>query len=273
MGIRRPSQNFNERAFGYWLTAHPTADVSDRPALPESMGPGSTLWMQTSAEYAAICRQTYQAALKQLCERTRANRKVIMDLDETMLDNSGYQASQLLRGEAYDEKSWEAWELWKSDQVGLVPGAAEFIKEAKSEGASITFVSNRLEKYRDVTIKLLERLRVTAGDPSTSATWLMLRTDGSSKASRYRQLGTLVSEAILIGDNMADFGSDWEAGAFTGESPWTARYNRVSSPDVLDNLGVRWFCLPNPAYGDWQKAVSMRPLGKILDVDRFPARR
>src|SRR4051812_21485534 len=77
---------------------------------------GSTLWMQRAPEYRAITEQTYRVATQKLATLpagsaaveqqgvapealARMPTAVVMDLDETVLDNSVYQA-RLLRDHA-----------------------------------------------------------------------------------------------------------------------------------------------------------------------------
>ena len=89
---------------------------------------------------------------------------VIMDLDETVFDNSGFRAMLVRSGLDYDERLWDAWQERGFDKVALIPGAKNFIVEAKNIGVSVIFVSNRDEKYRGQTKKIFERLGIPLTD-------------------------------------------------------------------------------------------------------------
>ena len=71
-----------------------------------------------------------------------------MDLDETLLDNSGYQRRLEASGQGHTQ---EAWELWVAERkAGLVPGAKEFIaKLRKLPNGRIIFISNRYARNTD----------------------------------------------------------------------------------------------------------------------------
>src|SRR5262245_61934718 len=72
------------------------ADPAPKPAppLPQSGRLGTSLWMN-SAEYRGCCIQTYHLAAKRLDEILRTTKPakpaIVMDLDETVLDNSAFQ--------------------------------------------------------------------------------------------------------------------------------------------------------------------------------------
>ena len=96
-----------------------------------------TLWMQTAAEYRVLARTTYReagdavskaladtswtAAVEQTADASALPPAVILDLDETVLDNSRFQGEQTLRREPYSPTLWTDWvELKKADAI---PGA------------------------------------------------------------------------------------------------------------------------------------------------------
>src|SRR5262249_38162635 len=77
LGYAQAENNFNERAFGYWLTNHV---VGQPPLRADNFGPGALLWMQTSPEYSMICEEVYDCARRQLPKERHANAAIIMDL-------------------------------------------------------------------------------------------------------------------------------------------------------------------------------------------------
>jgi 5'-nucleotidase (lipoprotein e(P4) family) len=95
---------------------------------------GAILWTQSSAEYRAIAYQTFALAWWRLDESLRSHNErrggkthrspqratVIVDADETVLDNSRFQAELVLRGLPYEPQAWRAW--CERAEAGAVPG-------------------------------------------------------------------------------------------------------------------------------------------------------
>ena len=84
----------------------------------------SLLWMQTSAEYDALASTTYRQAARHwvrvagphLERATGANRDilnrppaVILDVDETVLDNSAFDARLVTHRTTFSPSAWDAW--------------------------------------------------------------------------------------------------------------------------------------------------------------------
>ena len=105
-------------------------------------------WVTKSREYKAVCLQTYANAWEKVAAVAKKQKgpwAIVMDLDETVLDNSGYQRRLEMSGEAYSQESWEKWVI--EEKSGLVPGAKEFIaKVRKLPRARIIFISNRYDR-------------------------------------------------------------------------------------------------------------------------------
>src|SRR5215510_4005758 len=70
---------------------------------------GAVLWTQSSAEYRALALQSFTLARLRLDQdlaakshrRAAKPRAIIVDADETVLDNSRFQAELILRGAGY----------------------------------------------------------------------------------------------------------------------------------------------------------------------------
>src|SRR5262249_22500939 len=128
-------------AAGDWVAAQrpagpaaPAAPAPYKAENPANRGLDANLYVQTAAEYRACCYQAYnlatlrlRAALEQKPEGKLA---IISDLDETVMDNAGFQAMLLRSGLAYDQRLSDVWEEKNPDEVALVPGAGEFLREA-----------------------------------------------------------------------------------------------------------------------------------------------
>src|SRR5207247_4635544 len=124
---------------------------------PPYRGLDANLYVQTAAEYRACCYQAYSLAAARLEQRVKERAgagkppAVILDLDETVLDNGGFQSMQLRHGLAYDQRLWDVWEEKHADAVGLVPGAKDFLAKATALGVAAVYLSNRNEKCRAQT--------------------------------------------------------------------------------------------------------------------------
>ena len=114
----------------------PAAAVLAGPAGNDNLN--AVAWMQTSVEFRLIAGQTWRGALAQLDRAiktpswdalTKEDRAtpatglplaIIVDVDETVLDNSPYQARLLRDGKFYDEFTWSEWV--KEEAATAVPG-------------------------------------------------------------------------------------------------------------------------------------------------------
>ena len=216
---------------------------------------GSILWTQSSAEYRALAYQSFSLArlrldqILQSQKRARTDRRVakplalVVDVDETVLDNSRYQAELVLRGVAYSTETWQAW--CDRAEAGAVPGAVDFLNYAAHRGVRVFYITNRREPERAGTISNLSKL----GFPGVNEETVMIRAQGAtaSKESRREQVRSRYQIALLVGDNLNDFNDD-----FAGKSI----ANRNAEVDrQRSEFGPRFIVVPNPMYGDWESAV------------------
>ena len=218
--------------------------------------------MQTAIEYEASAVQAYRlgqlqldAALKDprwtaLTERgaepPALTPAVILDIDETVLDNSYYQA-RLVRDDAtFANETWEAWCL--EARATAIPGALEFTRYAASRGVSVFYVSNRTAKVEEATRANLQAL----GFPLDGRVdTVLLRGErpewqSSPKGPRRSYIAASHRVVMLVGDDLGDFIDD-SSGSPEARRETSARYQKW--------WGERWIMLPNPAYGSWERAV------------------
>ena len=223
---------------------------------------GALTWVQNSAEYKLLTRQTYRMALSQLYIG-KQDRKwsadevqsadggfedkmpaVILDCDETVLDNSFYNARNILKGRQYQTKLWNDW--CGEGQADAVPGALEFVKAAEGIGVKVFYITNRRDIVKDATIKNLNALGFKC-DESTVFTKNADEGRGDDKVSRRAMVAKEHRIVLLIGDNMSDMCAGMEV-------PNTKRRNEIALKK-MEMLGSRWIMLPNPVYGSWQRAL------------------
>lgn len=198
-------------------------------------------WFRTAAEYRALALQTYRAA----GERLRAleaplldgSWAVIMDADETLLDNSLFEKRIAETGETFTEEAWDEWVL--EEAATAVPGSAGFVALVHRLGGRVAVVTNRHEGICPATIRNLHALGIR---PDV----VLCETETSEKEPRFAMVagGTASPELgplrvlLWIGDNIGDF-PDLEQ---------SARHGPVEAYRLF---GDRYFVLPNPMYGSW----------------------
>jgi 5'-nucleotidase (lipoprotein e(P4) family) len=224
----------------------------------------SVLWIQTSAEYKVLAQQQYgaaqdaldkaldsmdtswSAAVEQVNTYANLPPAVILDLDETVLDNTPFEARLIQERRPFDREQFKGW-IAKAE-ARAVPGAVEFIKHARERGVTVFFITNRYGDEEPDTRRNLQRLSITlpeAVDTVLSSRELPYNWPSDKKdrrhfvAQKYRIL-------LLIGDDLTDFVS--------------ASRNEVSerrkiAEQYTDKWGKVWFLIPNPIYGTWELAL------------------
>jgi acid phosphatase len=255
------------------------APAVDTNAAPVASAPADALplandnlnavaWTQTAIERDLIYRQAYRAAQDQLVralkdarwdalpqgERKTAlkgirKKAVILDIDETVLDNSPYQARLVKQGTNYDEFTWAEW--CREEIARPVPGALEFTRFAASKGVTLFYLSNRARDLRDVTISNLRKVGFPVA--TNEEVFLGLGTvvsdceqNGSEKGCRRELISRDYRVLMQVGDQLGDF---VDVLANTPEG------RRQAVEPYLDWIGERWFVLPNPTYGSWEPAL------------------
>lgn len=222
----------------------------------------SVAWVRSSVEYAALSQQAYRAASQSL-EAALAEPRwtaaleqktgfeelppaVILDLDETVLDNSEHQASLAAQRIAFDNDKWNAWV--SQAKATAVPGAIEFLKFAQMRGVALVYVTNRTCKANDEndpTVRNLRRL----GAPWVPARLLCREGSSSDKGARRAAVAETYRVLMLIGDDFQDFVS------VPSEQNSIAGRRAILGPNQ-QFFGERWFLLPNPMYGSWERVLQ-----------------
>jgi 5'-nucleotidase (lipoprotein e(P4) family) len=229
--------------------------TAQQPALAQSKldyQTGGTLFMQKAAEYRALCYQAFSWAqrmidadsksMKKLSRSERRKpRAVVVDIDETMLDNSPAQAAGIRTNTSFNQKDWATWTNMRMAKA--IPGAVEFADYAKSKGVAVFYVSNRDESEKAATI---DNLRVV-GFPDVSESNVMLRTTESTKEPRRMKIAETHRILMLIGDNLNDHANYFEKRSVGDRFAETDR--------VKDLWGARFIVLPNAMYGEWEAAI------------------
>lgn len=232
-------------------------------ALPATdRGLDSTLFVQTSAEYRACCLQAYALAEERVKAKLVERRKnprdgsvkpmaVVLDLDETVIDNSVFQARQVqARRAKANEYQLDQWEQDDHGQVRFVPGAKEFLAFLKAQKVETVYITNRSEKYRKQLHTLLKRLEIDVPDDQL----LLLVGEKTDKTGRRTAAAEKFDVILWVGDNLRDFDNVFEYDKEKG-----AEGRREAVDERRAKFGSDWIILPNPLYGEWMKGFNKTP--------------
>lgn len=256
------------------MRSEPIPGVVNEPppaaaALPEVVtGPfhenlNATAWMQTAAEYRAAVLQAYALAelrlLEGLADPTwsaaleqiqaggfeQLPPAVVLDLDETVLDNSAYQARLVIDGAEFLSDSWNDWV--REARAGLLPGVERFVAAAQARGVAVFWITNRDAIVEAATRANLARLGLPLSDTPDNLLCSGEQPGWSSdKGSRRQHVAASHRIVLQIGDNLGDFMS----------GVLVDRFARQQMVDAWASYwGSRWIMLPNPQYGSWDGAL------------------
>lgn len=215
----------------------------------------ATLFNYYSAEYEALALQAYNIASERIREVRKENPgsnslAVVLDLDETVLDNSPYQAKLIVENISYDS----LWNKWcKLEVARAIPGSLSFVQLADSLGFKVFYLSNRKEKY--VKKSTMENLR-KLGFPQVNDENMLLRTSSNNKEPRRQNIMQNYQISLLIGDNLGDFFVD-------AESP-DGRDSQVA--DYAGQFGNKFIVLPNAMYGNWIQSLDITNNPQEVDL-------
>ena len=221
----------------------------------------ATAWVQSAAEAKIAARQAYFLATRQLDAALRSPKwsaaieqkprfeklppAVILDLDETVLDNSPYQARLVRDNALYSSQGWTRW-VAQAD-ASAIPGASAFLEFASKKGVQIFYVSNRNTGEEAATRENLRRLGLPVQGPDDHVLMSGERPEWTSDKTTRR---TFVAQKhrilLLVGDDLNDF---------VTAKPRT----RPERLDLMERYaqfwGQRWIMLSNPLYGSWEGAL------------------
>lgn len=255
------------------------------PALAASIQPpandnlDAVVWTQTAVEHDLIFREIYRDAREKLLkalhtptwdalehsERSNSLKglkpAVVLDIDETVLDNSPYQARLVRDGKEYNDASWGAWV--KEEASTALPGALAFTRYAAAHGIAVIYISNRAQELDTYT---LDNLRKLGFPVSGKDAFLGLGTFvkgceqvGTQKTCRRQLIARHYRVLMQFGDQLGDFMTVYDN---------TPAGTRGAVKPYLDWIGQRWFVLPNVTYGSWQPALFNNDWAQPLPVRR-----
>lgn len=249
-----------------------SADISGVGA-PAPMTPPATMqYLYGSGEAAALSRQAFGALTTFVTERVKGGSQgpsssvvlsadatlaaprfvdcagkppaVVLDADETVVLNLGYEADEASRRGTFDAARWSRWEQTGGDAVVPVPGASEAIRAVRALGVTVVFNTNRSAANARYTERMLEGLGL---GPAKHGATLFLSGDDTTGSRKDGRRATIASKYCVVamgGDQLGDFSDMFNAIT----DPATRRATADRSP-VARLWGKGWFMLPNPVYG------------------------
>jgi len=240
------------------LTSAPTLAADP---VPQNDLLNAELWMQTAIEYRANSLTVYALAKVRLDEAladtnwTAYNQTgsyqnlppaVIIDLDETAIENSAYEAGLVVNDTRFNPKTWDEWT--KAEQAKAIPGAVEFAAYANSKGVKVFYVTNRIADQKEATRHNLQALGFPMG--GNVDTFLMKKDRpewaSDAKGSRFAYVAQDYRVLLMFGDNIGDFSDQYNGSTSQRETIFD---------QLKTHFGHDWMMLANPAYGSWESAA------------------
>src|SRR5450830_206991 len=240
-----------------------TALVGCQQQPPANDQLDAVLWTQTSIEHELIYQQVFASATRQLDAaladpawdalplppRNLAGLPpaVVVDIDETLLDNVPLNARDILSNQVY---SYERWNTWvEQAKAQALPGAVDFLRAAHHKGITVYYITNREHSQVQATVNNL-RLRgfpVERNEQVLAASTPTGHCEqaGYGKNCRRQWVASHARVLMLAGDSFGDL--------VQAEHNTLADQRKAAAP-YLAWVGKRWFLLPNPTYGNWYSA-------------------
>jgi acid phosphatase len=234
----------------------------------------ATLWYQTSAEFRANSLQTYKMASLTLKEALTDKNwsalptqtsdfqqlppAIIVDIDETILDNSPAAAQAILEQDhGFNGKRWDNWVA--AAKAKAVPGAVDFLNLAALNGVTVLYISNRecapRAQVKDQCPQKTDTLKnlQASGIKQVDASQLWLKSEQkdwtSEKESRRLKAAQQYRVIMLVGDDFGDFLPQVKSNITPAK-----RFELVEKYQTY--WGSRWFMLTNPTYGSWETILQ-----------------
>ena len=221
----------------------------------------SVLYAQSSAEYEASNIQTYvnaksaldralndvtwTAAIEQKDNFENKPPAIILDIDETVLNNVPFQARSIIDGQSYPT-GWLDWMLEESSDA--VAGVSGFLEYAQSKGVKIFYVTNRIAVAEDATRNNLKKLGLPL---DTDRDVLLMKNENgwtSDKVSRRKLVAKDYRILLLIGDQLGDF-------LPLDETTLELDARKELAETFKHMWGSKWFMITNPMYGRWEASI------------------
>jgi acid phosphatase len=237
----------------------------------------SVLYHQSAAEFEFLCQQSFAAALKQIDlalaqkdwtaaeeqigqDLSRLSKSaVIVDVDETMLDNSPYQARALRDRVEFTPETWGAWV--REEAAREMPGAIAFTQALEARGIRVIYLSNRDLSEVQATKNNMVRLKFANAEDDSAYLFRNGKDPKHTKGVRRAQAAAEYRILMLVGDNLGDFTERYR-------SSHSERKKVIADALQQGWLGSRWVIIPNTMYGSWEDVLYGYDRAKPRDQKR-----
>ncbi len=214
--------------------------------IPTAKPGSATHWQRNSLEYCRLTLSAYDGALAAARRLAKANKPrqwiVLMDADETVIDNSLFERERQSCGGEFKDGQWESWVA--ASMARDVPGAAAFTNAVHRLGGLVGIVTNRRAADDAITRANLKQAGIwfdyEIGMAETSDKTVRWR--GAVLALK-KKFGGQPKAVMWVGDQVTDL-------AILGKTGEILR--AMTQKDSGAGVGVNLFLLPNPMYGNWQ---------------------
>ncbi len=170
---------------------------------------------------------------------------VVLDVDETAIQNLGYEYDEARTGRSYDQEIWNRWEQTGAAAVRAMPGAREALRVIRGAGVAVIFNSNRQAANADQSEAALDGVGL---GPARHGETLFLQGDvapGSAKDPRRAAIADRYCVIAMAGDQLGDFSDLFNARTLSVPD----RRRAATSEPFASLWGQGWFLLSNPVYG------------------------
>jgi 5'-nucleotidase (lipoprotein e(P4) family) len=229
----------------YLVSCSGSKEAMSDTAVLATQSTDATLWYAESAENQYIYLQAYHYATQLVAQKTgrdgKRPRAVVLDLDETVLDNSPYQYRMIAKGQTYSPESWNAWVNEASAEA--LSGALEFVNYCQEQGVEVFYISNRSIETFQATTQNLRNL----GFPNADEEHVLLKESTSDKTERRELVSDRYEIIVLLGDQLTDFDQIFD------NPNAEERGDMVTS--MWEQMKFSFVLFPNPIYGGWMDPV------------------
>lgn len=170
---------------------------------------------------------------------------VVLDADETVILNLGYEYHEARTGRPFDPQVWSRWEQTGADRVAPVPGAVTALRALRAAGVAVVYNTNRSRANAAATEAALNRAGL---GPVRHGETLFLSGDDDSGSAKDRRRATISERFCVVamaGDQLGDFSDLFNVRTLTVPE----RRRLAGSGPIAARWGNGWFVLPNPVYG------------------------
>jgi 5'-nucleotidase (lipoprotein e(P4) family) len=235
----------------------------------------ATLWNQRSVEYKANCLTAYTLARYRFDEAL-ADKKwtaapaeqkgdfaslppaVVLDVDETLLDNSAFQVWMIRADQSFSVKTWNQFCATRMSRA--ISGSVEFANHADSKGVKVFYITNRGVEVKEDTRKNMEKLGFPMG--GNTDTFMMQgekKEWGSAKGARRAEIAKDYRIVLNVGDQFGDFDDRYRS----------SEADRLKAfEENKERFGREWIMIANPTYGSFDTAPYGHDFKKSREEQR-----